>query len=284
MDVGSSRSAANVVGLVQGALKTLVIDLAVLLEGHSIVRASLAMPLALYCMIHRPLARYPGHRTGRAPGGPLHRARASLSCPLCSTQTPGRAPGEPLHRARLPCCASCTVWLPDSSSHDAITSPAEGRDNIGGVRVTWHLFRHMLERAQRAHFVLTSMQFDGKWQDSFFVLPPHYKAAFRALHGLAEVGSTVPDIPCITHTTAGRAARAAAGHLPPGAPRPGSRRAPGPVQRQDHPQDPRPLGLGNARSPARSPTSRVGKRIPWCTNVVLSRGTVHVYMNKNAAA
>ena len=37
MDVGSSRSAANVVGLVQGALKSLVIDLAVLLEGHCTV-------------------------------------------------------------------------------------------------------------------------------------------------------------------------------------------------------------------------------------------------------
>ena len=35
VDVGSSRSAANVVGLVQGALKSLVIDLAVLLEGHA---------------------------------------------------------------------------------------------------------------------------------------------------------------------------------------------------------------------------------------------------------
>ena len=92
MDVGSSRSAANVVGLVQGALKTLVIDLAVLLEGHSIVRASLAMPLALYCMIHRPLARYPGHRTGRAPGGPLHRARFPCYAPctvLYDSQTPG---------------------------------------------------------------------------------------------------------------------------------------------------------------------------------------------------
>ncbi len=38
VDVGSSRSAANVVGLVQGALKSLVIDLAVLLEGHCSVR------------------------------------------------------------------------------------------------------------------------------------------------------------------------------------------------------------------------------------------------------
>ena len=37
VDVGSSRSAANVVGLVQGALKSLVIDLAVLLEGHATV-------------------------------------------------------------------------------------------------------------------------------------------------------------------------------------------------------------------------------------------------------
>lgn len=37
VDVGSSRSAASVVGLVQGALKTLVIDIAVLLEGKSTV-------------------------------------------------------------------------------------------------------------------------------------------------------------------------------------------------------------------------------------------------------
>lgn len=38
VDVGSSRTAANVVGTVQGSLKSLVIDLAVLLEGHSTVR------------------------------------------------------------------------------------------------------------------------------------------------------------------------------------------------------------------------------------------------------
>ena len=38
VDVGSSKTAANVVGLVQGALKSLVIDIAVLLEGHSTVR------------------------------------------------------------------------------------------------------------------------------------------------------------------------------------------------------------------------------------------------------
>ncbi len=38
MDVGSSRSAAHVVGLVQGALRSLVIDIAVLLEGHASVR------------------------------------------------------------------------------------------------------------------------------------------------------------------------------------------------------------------------------------------------------
>lgn len=37
VDVGSSRTAANVVGTVQGSLKSLVIDLAVLLEGHSTV-------------------------------------------------------------------------------------------------------------------------------------------------------------------------------------------------------------------------------------------------------
>ena len=42
MDVGSSRSAAHVVGLVQGALRSLVIDIAVLLEGHATVRAHTA--------------------------------------------------------------------------------------------------------------------------------------------------------------------------------------------------------------------------------------------------
>jgi len=35
VDVGSSRSAAHVVGLVQGALRSLVIDIA---EGHASVR------------------------------------------------------------------------------------------------------------------------------------------------------------------------------------------------------------------------------------------------------
>jgi hypothetical protein len=35
VDVSSSRSAAHVVGLVQGALKSLVIDIAILLEGRS---------------------------------------------------------------------------------------------------------------------------------------------------------------------------------------------------------------------------------------------------------
>ena len=45
VDVGSSRTAANVVGTVQGSLKSLVIDLAVLLEGHSPVSSSLISPL-----------------------------------------------------------------------------------------------------------------------------------------------------------------------------------------------------------------------------------------------
>lgn len=35
IDVGSSKSAASVVGLVQGALKGLVIDMAITLEGHT---------------------------------------------------------------------------------------------------------------------------------------------------------------------------------------------------------------------------------------------------------
>ena len=38
IDVGSSRSAASVVGLVQGALKGLVIDMAITMEGHTRVR------------------------------------------------------------------------------------------------------------------------------------------------------------------------------------------------------------------------------------------------------
>ena len=39
MDVGSSRSAAHVVSLVSGALKSLVIELGVVLEGRFWVRA-----------------------------------------------------------------------------------------------------------------------------------------------------------------------------------------------------------------------------------------------------
>ena len=35
IDVGSSKSAASVVGLVQGALKGLVIDMAITMEGHT---------------------------------------------------------------------------------------------------------------------------------------------------------------------------------------------------------------------------------------------------------
>lgn len=37
VDVGSSQTAARVVGIVQGALKGLVIDIAVLLEGKTMV-------------------------------------------------------------------------------------------------------------------------------------------------------------------------------------------------------------------------------------------------------
>jgi len=40
VDVGSSQTAARVVGLVQGALKSLVIDIAVLLEGKTQVRCN----------------------------------------------------------------------------------------------------------------------------------------------------------------------------------------------------------------------------------------------------
>ncbi len=53
MDVGSSRTAANVVGTVQGSLKSLVIDLAVLLEGHSTVRIlPSASPYTLQSSLH----------------------------------------------------------------------------------------------------------------------------------------------------------------------------------------------------------------------------------------
>ena len=48
MDVGSSRSAASVVGLVQGALKSLVIDIAVLLEGKT--QARLGRRLCCYVL------------------------------------------------------------------------------------------------------------------------------------------------------------------------------------------------------------------------------------------
>lgn len=47
VDVGSSRSAASVVGLVQGALKTLVIDIAVLLEGKTQVISRLQCELIM---------------------------------------------------------------------------------------------------------------------------------------------------------------------------------------------------------------------------------------------
>ena len=40
MDVGSSQTAARVVGIVQGALKGLVIDIAVLLEGKTKVTST----------------------------------------------------------------------------------------------------------------------------------------------------------------------------------------------------------------------------------------------------
>ena len=46
IDVGSSKSAASVVGLVQGALKGLVIDMAITMEGHSKVA------LAPCCLPH----------------------------------------------------------------------------------------------------------------------------------------------------------------------------------------------------------------------------------------
>ena len=64
MDVGSSKTAANVVGLVQGALKSLVIDIAVLLEGHSTVR------FLTYCASYgRPDFLVAGHRHRGAAGG-----------------------------------------------------------------------------------------------------------------------------------------------------------------------------------------------------------------------
>ena len=44
IDVGSSKSAASVVGLVQGALKGLVIDMAITMEGHTKV-------MLLYCTV-----------------------------------------------------------------------------------------------------------------------------------------------------------------------------------------------------------------------------------------
>lgn len=58
MDVGSSRTAANVVGTVQGSLKSLVIDLAVLLEGHSTVSHHLALAFLADLAHSAPLCDY----------------------------------------------------------------------------------------------------------------------------------------------------------------------------------------------------------------------------------
>lgn len=62
IDVGSSKSAASVVGLVQGALKGLVIDMAITMEGHTKV-TNRSMQLHVlgvccsnsrgYCMMYR---------------------------------------------------------------------------------------------------------------------------------------------------------------------------------------------------------------------------------------
>lgn len=55
VDVGSSQTAARVVGIVQGALKGLVIDIAVLLEGKTKVKypMSNAMHRLSHCARHR---------------------------------------------------------------------------------------------------------------------------------------------------------------------------------------------------------------------------------------
>lgn len=50
VDVGSSRSAAHVVSLVSGALKSLVIDLGIVLEGRFWVSAVSGL---LLCTLHR---------------------------------------------------------------------------------------------------------------------------------------------------------------------------------------------------------------------------------------
>ena len=51
LDVGSSRSAAHVVGLVSGALKGLVIDLAVVLEGRTQVKYPPLIPSSLHTAV-----------------------------------------------------------------------------------------------------------------------------------------------------------------------------------------------------------------------------------------
>ena len=50
MDVGSSQTAARVVGIVQGALKGLVIDIAVLLEGKTKVTFTV-LALTFYSLL-----------------------------------------------------------------------------------------------------------------------------------------------------------------------------------------------------------------------------------------
>ena len=86
MDVGSSRTAANVVGTVQGSLKSLVIDLAVLLEGHSTVSHHLQLGLSSGLTHSAPLCDHmQGERKSLVPPTPSHKASCTcaqmLLCP-----------------------------------------------------------------------------------------------------------------------------------------------------------------------------------------------------------
>ena len=55
MDVGSSQTAARVVGIVQGALKGLVIDIAVLLEGKTKVTEIFCLITSVPLLVDRQI-------------------------------------------------------------------------------------------------------------------------------------------------------------------------------------------------------------------------------------
>ena len=98
VDVGSSKTAANVVGLVQGALKSLVIDIAVLLEGHSTVWRRL-------CKIMTLIAARCLHAQSLCPGIPSVLPVLARACWCTCAGLPG------CWKGLLGNCRSALAWL-----------------------------------------------------------------------------------------------------------------------------------------------------------------------------